>query len=474
MTPKTAFKSIRRRRVRGSSSRPYAPRREIYPPPPQGPKIAPMSPSTGRAAPVLVFGFGTTATMWAIGYVSRLPLVMAPSPVVAVLLGLCLPVGGLIGARETRRMTDGILIGLLSSALNLLILGAFLSSPTEADTFTRSPVVWVPVFLGLGAVLGGLGGLLGSRMPPPKIENHAWAGRLAVVAAAATLLLVVAGGLVTGEEAGMDVPDWPSSFGYNMFFYPVSRMSGGIYYEHAHRLFGTLVGLTCLVLAVMVLRRDESITAKRLAAIVFGLVCVQGILGGLRVTEDSRGLAVFHAVLGQLIFGLLVVLAAMTSKLWRGPEPPKETSRATTERKITRVFFLVVVVQILLGAVVRQLDWGLHIHITGAVAIFIFGLVVGFRLWGLYPEIDSLRQTGWGLLVLTILQVGLGLAALVVAGATTGMDTRPPSDVLITTIHQATGALLLGAAALGAAFSVRLLREPGSAVADGEPGGGED
>ena len=111
-----------------------------------------------------------------------------------------------------------------------------------------------------------------------------WTALFSKVGVAATFLLVVAGGLVTSNEAGLAVVDWPNSFGSNMFLFPLARMTGGIYYEHAHRLFGALVGLTTIVLAVRLWRYDNRGWLKRLSLVAVVLVIVQGSLGGLRVT----------------------------------------------------------------------------------------------------------------------------------------------------------------------------------------------
>jgi len=134
---------------------------------------------------------------------------------------------------------------------------------------------------------------------------------LTAVPTVAALLLLTAGGLVTSKEAGLAVVDWPNSFGYNMFFYPLSRMTGGIFYEHAHRLLGTLVGLSVIVLTVQLWRADDRTWVKWLSVCLLVMIVCQGILGGLRVTghftlstsreavAPSITLAVIHGVLGQ-------------------------------------------------------------------------------------------------------------------------------------------------------------------------------
>ncbi|MHC4860760.1 MAG: COX15/CtaA family protein, partial [Planctomycetota bacterium] len=407
-------------------------------------------------AAVLVTGFATTVAMWAVAYVCRLPLVGAPAPLLGALLLLCLLLGGAVAGRETSTWRGGLLVGLLSAVLNFLVLGSLLTSPDRVNQVVPGALLWIPGFLVASALLGAAGGLAGSRRAPRE-EEPSWAGRLAGVAAAATLLLVVAGGLVTGAEAGMDVPDWPNSFGYNMFLYPVSRMTGGIYYEHAHRLFGSLLGLTTLVLAIYLLATERRREVKAAAGAVFLLVAVQGVMGGLRVTEESLVLAVAHGVVGQVVFAAIVATAAVTSRTWKGDVPAKSFRGARTDRTLAWALLSLATVQVFLGALVRHFDVALHVHITGAVLVFFLGLFTGFRAWGLHGELSQLRRTGLALLVIVVTQFSLGFAALVAAGATAEQTERPAVDVLLTTAHQAGGALILAAAALLAAWSVRLL-----------------
>src|ERR1700692_4574300 len=85
---------------------------------------------------------------------------------------------------------------------------------------------------------------------PAVIADSRWQHRLPVVTAGATLLLIFVGGVVTNTGSALAVPDWPTTFGYNMFLFPWSRMIGGIFYEHAHRLIGSGVGLLTIALAI--------------------------------------------------------------------------------------------------------------------------------------------------------------------------------------------------------------------------------
>jgi len=157
-----------------------------------------------------------------------------------------------------------------------------------------------------GAAIGALAAHAGSAGHAPRAASPNWIGAFAGVAAAATLGLVTIGGLVTSNDAGLAVVDWPNSFGYNMFLYPLSRMTGGIYYEHAHRLFGSLVGLDDAVLAIVLWRTEERGWVKRLALLASCSSSSRGssagcaspaafhAVGGPAHTAPSLALAVVH------------------------------------------------------------------------------------------------------------------------------------------------------------------------------------
>ena len=120
------------------------------------------------------------------------------------------------------------------------------------------------------------------------------AHRLAVLTAAATGVLIVLGGLVTNTGAALAVPDWPTTFGHNMFLYPWSQMVGGILYEHSHRLIGSAVGMLTVALAVALWLTEERRWVRRLGALAVVAVVVQGVLGGMRVVLLEHDLAILH------------------------------------------------------------------------------------------------------------------------------------------------------------------------------------
>jgi hypothetical protein len=316
------------------------------------------------ASDVLALGFGTTVAMWGLGYLGRLPGSTAPSWLIGIVLLVCLAAGGFVAGRTTGRgWAGGAQVGLLASALNLLVLGSVVASH-EPNRVVPSALWGLPGSLLLGALLGGLGGAIGAARPAAARARN-WTGAFAAVAAAATFLLLAVGGLVTSHAAGLAVVDWPNSFGYNMFLYPLARMTGGIYFEHAHRLFGSLVGVTVLALALHLQRSEPRAWVRRLAWLALGMVVVQGVLGGLRVTgrftlstspadvAPSLALAIVHGVLGQLFFAVTVGLAVATSTTWRSERQPAERASATADRQLSAILIGVVFVQLVLGALQR-------------------------------------------------------------------------------------------------------------------------
>src|SRR5947209_15545702 len=146
---------------------------------------------------------------------------------------------------------------------------------------------------------------------------HPWLDRFAWLTAGATFLLLGLGGLVTSHEAGMAVPDWPTTYGYNMFLFPVSKWVGGIFYEHSHRLVASGVGFLTTILAVWLWAKEERRWVRWLGVAAFLAVALQGVLGGLRVTLYKSELGIFHAMLAQLFLVLLAGIALVTSRWWR-------------------------------------------------------------------------------------------------------------------------------------------------------------
>ena len=143
-----------------------------------------------------------------------------------------------------------------------------------------------------------------------------WLHRFAWFTSISTLLLICSGGMVTSKGVGLAVPDWPTTFGYNMFLFPISRWVGGIFFEHTHRLIASTVGFLTIILAIWIWRVDRRRWLRNLGFVALGAVILQGVLGGLRVTLLKDEIGVFHACLAQAFFGMLIVITLATSQLW--------------------------------------------------------------------------------------------------------------------------------------------------------------
>jgi cytochrome c oxidase assembly protein subunit 15 len=425
-------------------------------------------------AETLALGFGTSVAMWFLAYLCRMPPALVPAWLLAVGLLACILGGGFVAGRfSARGWRAGLAAGLLSSVVNLLVLGSLLGG-SRPNQLVPSAAWWLPGSLLLGAALGTLGAALAARGRRETVGVVGWTGVFATVAAAATLLQLLVGGIVTGSASGLAVVDWPNSFGYNMFLYPLSRMTGGIYFEHAHRLFGTLVGLTTVVLAVHLMRVERRSWVRRLALLAVLVVVVQGILGGLRVTgaftlstspaamAPSITLAIVHGVLGPTFFGLMVALAVFVSPTWTEAGAPLASRHAPADRALGVLLVAVVLVQLVLGAIQRHLSRGLLVHITFAVVVLALALFLGARLWGLYTRQALLQRLGQALMIGGGVQVALGFVAFFAVETRVEGAPRATWEVLLTTAHQAWGAILLGCAVMAAAWTRHLLTPDGA------------
>src|SRR6478672_12308722 len=147
--------------------------------------------------------------------------------------------------------------------------------------------------------------------------HNRWLHRYAVLTALSTVVLIGIGGLVTSHGAGMAVPDWPTSYGYNMFLFPISQWVGGIFYEHTHRLVASGVGFLTTILAVWLWMKEERRWLRWLGVFAWLAVCVQGVLGGLRVTLYKQELGIFHATLAQLFLASTCAIAFFLSQTWQ-------------------------------------------------------------------------------------------------------------------------------------------------------------
>jgi cytochrome c oxidase assembly protein subunit 15 len=429
----------------------------------------------GSAA--LVTGFGTALAMWTAGFAFRLPPAWLPSPALLGLLLALLAAGGAVAARATGAGPPaGAAAGLVASLVNLLVLGSLLSGD-QPNALAPSLLLWVPGSLLLGAACGAVGGAAAGRAPAPGPPPD-WTAAFARVAALATLVLVLLGGLVTSHEAGLAVVDWPNSYGYNMFLYPLSRMVGGIYYEHAHRLFGSLVGLTTVALFARLAATERRGWVKAAGAAAVLLVAGQGILGGLRVTghftmttspeavRPSLTLAMVHGITGQLFFAWMVCLAAFTSPTWKERRDAAVAPGAAADRGFAALALAVLLVQLVLGVRARHTGEGTMLHMAFAVVVLAAAVIVAVRVMGAHESVAALRRSAGALLGHVTIQIVLGGLAFFLVSRRAGQGAPPPSEVWIATLHQTVGALLLGNVVLINVWSRRLLLPAPGGVAE--------
>jgi cytochrome c oxidase assembly protein subunit 15 len=322
---------------------------------------------------------------------------------------------------------------------------------------------------------------------------HAWLHRIAVLTAVCTFPLIFMGGLVTSHQAGMSVPDWPNSYGYNMFLFPPRLWIGGILYEHTHRLMATVVGFVSIILTLVAWRVESRRWVRWLATSVLGAVIFQGVLGGLRVVLVQLDLAIVHACFAQAFFCLAILTAVVTSRWWlNAPDLSQGELAPHGQRVITTavVTLLIVYAQLIIGATMRHFQAGLAIPGVLVYGHFLpptdsTGLAAAnhMRIWNLGLDDTVTLGQIWlhfghrlGAFVVTIAVLTLHLAAvrndranrglkipgiilacLLLAQLTLGILTvylRKPADVASS--HVAVGALVLATTFFIAVRSMRL------------------
>ena len=206
-----------------------------------------------------------------------------------------------------------------------------------------------------------------------RSTDNPWLHRFAVLTALATLGLIGVGGLVTSKGAGLAVPDWPTSYDYNMFFFPIRLWKGGVFFEHVHRLFASGVGLLTTVLMVWLWLKESRSWLRWLGVAAFVGVVLQGVLGGLRVIWLKDELGIFHAALAQSFLVLVSALALFTSRWWQHFCADADRFEIpTTLRRLFLAAALVIFAQLIIAATMR--------HQHAGLAISDFPLAYG-KLW---------------------------------------------------------------------------------------------
>ena len=185
------------------------------------------------------------------------------------------------------------------------------------------------------------------------------ARRLSKVIVFLTLSLIFVGALIKSHEVGLSVPDWPTSYGKQMFSFPFSEMVGGIFYEHGHRLFATIVGFLTLIQFIVLSFTDHPMWVKKTSFIALVLVITQGFLGGMTVIFFlPPQISILHGVLAQIFFISIIFIAYSLSDSRLNK---KKESFPLFIKRGALVITLLVFVQLVLGALVRHTSSGLAI-----------------------------------------------------------------------------------------------------------------
>lgn len=277
---------------------------------------------------------------------------------------------------------------------------------------------------------------------PYNRRHHAFA----VFTACATFLLIVAGALVTSNDAGLSVPDWPTSFGS---LYKIPHMVGGVRFEHSHRMVAEFVGLLTIIIAIWTWRSDRRRWMKNLGIAALATVIIQGILGGITVLKFlPPAVSTAHATVGQTFFCIAVAIALFTGQRWVEEVPPTEfDSRRPSLQTLTYLSIFVLYIQLILGGMFRHhgMSWWPHVLNAGVVAAVLAWTAI--RALSQYSRIDAVRVPAITMLSLLIAQLCLGFAAFLTRVAWGRDAAQPELPMVVSTVaHVAVGALLLATA----------------------------
>ena len=267
-----------------------------------------------------------------------------------------------------------------------------------------------------------------------------------MLVACATFLLLIAGALVTSNDAGLSVPDWPTSFGS---LYKLPRMVGGVKFEHGHRMVAELVGLLTIILALWTWKVDRRGWVRKLGIAALATVIAQGILGGITVLFYlPPAVSTAHATLAQTFFCIVVVLALVTGRGWteerRQELPESHRVRLTTLATLAAAS---VYVQLILGAGFRHSGIKLLPHLISAVVVTTLVLWTITRVLASHGSVATLRRPAVLLMALLVTQLGLGFAAYLTR-VQWGQDAVQPEFPMVfsTVAHVVVGALVLASA----------------------------
>ena len=300
-------------------------------------------------------------------------------------------------------------------------------------------------------------------------ETSPWPARLAWLTVWASIPLIVLGGSVTTLRAGMAEPGWITPEGYPLWLYPWEKRvaSAGVFVEHHHREFGTLVGVLCIWTLFVTIFAKRGKGAILAAFVGLAAVSGQGILGGFRVLENNPQMAFLHGAIGQAVFGILVGVAVLLSTRWANV-PTAHWVKAPRIGWLSLMTLIALLGQVVLGAWYRHGHGHTAIALHGfwAVAVIYLGMSLGKRMKkaakqeGLEPQVTHLlrRSAFWMTLFLHLQWVLGGVALYAVFALSDGMhgDEISTGEIVFATMHVTVGAMLIGSVVNAFLWSHRL------------------
>jgi cytochrome c oxidase assembly protein subunit 15 len=278
--------------------------------------------------------------------------------------------------------------------------------------------------------------------------------RFSTFLVACTVLLILAGSLVTSNDAGLSVPDWPTSYGWNMFTFPPSMWVANILYEHGHRLIASTVGFLTIIMAVWLWIANPRSWIRWLGVAALGTVVAQGVLGGLTVLFFlPPAISTAHAGLAEIFFCLTVAIALFTSPGWNNARLPVDDG---TLRWLATLTTVLIYAQILVGATMRHTGAGLAIpdfplmfghlvpdhwsakiaihftHRVGALVVSLSVIALAAYIGRRHADRDDLTRPVFLIVALVAVQVTLGALTVLTA-----------RNVWINSFHVVCGAMVL-------------------------------
>jgi heme a synthase len=270
-----------------------------------------------------------------------------------------------------------------------------------------------------------------------------WHHRIAIFVACITFLVLIAGALVTSEDAGLSVPDWPTSYGH---FLRLPPWVGGIVYEHSHRVIAFFTGVSTIVIAFWTWFVDRRRWMRYLAFAALATIVAQGIIGGVTVLHFlPPAVSTAHAVVGQTFFCIAVAIAMFTGRRWVEGAPQPIADHGHPKMLVLCWYsILILYLQLVLGGMFRHHGMSWAPHVINALSVALILTWTGVRALSQFPRIDAIRRPAALLLFILVVQIFLGFAAFITRVAPIP-GTSPEDSYMVwsTVAHVVVGALLL-------------------------------